>query len=274
MSHELYKDVWGDSALFAGMLAITGQRTEISYVDYGCVDLNGRIWRNSEARSKGEDYINSSSRDMFMGVLMGASRGVLRDVAEYLRNNKGKLCPTASDNRNKIGWLGWARLGEALKVAGFSLSDRRESMGWNGYLKYQVARHFLGFTTFMEALTVFKGYQINLVYCALLLHAANRKHKFWFKPTLWVLREVRNLDDLVLAYLHGNAAKIKAEVLHMRNRRAKVINNRHGGTFGWPPGQDSYFFLREFPSEVYVRWVEGASLSVDDYVRKMKGWLP
>lgn len=270
---ELYREVWGDSALYAGMLVAVGDTAQQAYLDHGCIDTKGKLWRNSETRDRGVDYPDACSRDMFMGALLGAGRGSLLDLAAYLRDHDGKLCAESSDNRNQVGWLGWARLGEALRARQWGSKVLRHWMGWRGYTKYQVARHFLGLFTFIEALTVYKGYQLNLVYCAVMLHLMAKKHRFWHKKILWVLRDLRQVDDLVFSYIDGDATRVKSEVLHMRNRRAKALNNPHGGTFGWPPGRDGIHFLTEFPSETYVHWVAQAAKSVDSYNRQVREWF-
>lgn len=266
---ELYGDVWGDSTLYAGMLVAIGDVSQWGYVNFGCIDTEGRIWRNPEDREKGEDYPNSSSRDMLMGALLGASRGALLDIANYLKKNKGLICPTATDNRNKLGVMGWANLGDAIRRRGkWSIRQAVRHMGWKGYLIYVLFRPLLGFTTFMEALTALKGYQINLVYAALFLHAMNERVGWWYRQTLRVLDKVRGQDDLVFHYLNGNAAKVKSEVLHMRNRRAATKNRAHHGAYGWPPSSgSSYHFTSNYTSEVYAYWVEKAALSVDSYIK-------
>lgn len=267
---ELYREVWGDSALYAGMLVAVGDEEQVPYLNFGCVGIDGKLWRNPEAKDRGIDYENACSRDMFMGALLGCRRGVLLDIAKYLRDHDGKLCEKSSDNRNQIGWLGWARLGEALTAHAWGSRVLRNFMGWKNWLKYKVTSPFLGLFTFIEALTVYKGYQLNLVYCAVMLHVIARRHRWWHSKILWVLKDVRQVDDLVFHYIDGNANKIKSEVLHMKNRRAKAVNNKHGGTFGWPAGRDARHFLEEFPSEVYVRWVEYAAKSVDSYIAQTK----
>lgn len=106
------EEVKGDSTLYAGMLAYLGDKEAKKYVEQ-CVDWVGQIWRNPDAQDKG-DYINSSSRDMFIGALLGADRLTKLEIAGYLKFNNGLLCPKASDNRNKVGVMGWAQLGVAL----------------------------------------------------------------------------------------------------------------------------------------------------------------
>jgi len=102
------QEVRGDSTLYAGMLAHVGHPEAVEYVNE-CVDVTGQIWRYPEAPAQGQ-YTNSCSRDMFMGVLLGGDRLTKMSVASYLHFNNGLLCPKASDNRNKVGVMGWAQL--------------------------------------------------------------------------------------------------------------------------------------------------------------------
>lgn len=266
-SKELYGEVWGDSTLYAGMLIAVGDLSQWSYLNFGCIGTDGRVWRNPEAKEAGVDYPNSSSRDMMMGALLGAGRGTLLDIALYLRNSGGLICPTATDNRNKLGVMGWANLGDTIRRRGnWNRRWAIKHMGWKGYLTYLLFRPLLGLTTFMEAVFAMRGYQVNLVYATLLLHALNNRVGWWYKKTLWFLEVARGKDDLVFYYLNGNAARVKSEVLHVRNRREKTKTKAWAGAQGWPPSTDCYSWSGNYPSETYAYWVEKAALSVDSYV--------
>lgn len=246
---ELMKDVKGDSTLYAGMLAYVGYPGAVEYVN-DCVDVAGQIWRHPEAQYQ-RQYVNSSSRDMFMGVLLGGDRLTKMTAASYLKFSNGLLCPQASDNRNKIGVMGWAQLGLALQ------EDATPAiMGWKGYLISKIFKPLLGLVALLEALTVYERYQINLVYCALMLYCKHGAARWWEKQILKVIREVRGQNDVVLNYLEGNLDYLSEEYPHMVNRRNWAVSV-NAPIKDWPLDT----FDINFPSEVFIAWMAAA---VDD----------
>jgi len=254
----MYEKVWGDSTLYAGMLIAVGDHGQFYHL-YRCLGEDGRIWRNPEAAQNQVDYPNSSSRDMMMGMLLGASSVMLYSIVTYLRENDGLLCPTATDNRNKIGVLGWANLG----VAASSWPMR---LIWY-YLLYP----FLGLISFISALTVYKGFQLNLIFCELMFYEKHGVAKWWLPKVRWVLREVRTCSDLVFKYVDRQWDELISEVPHMWNRHRAALNNTQGGLASWPSSHhDSWFFSREMPSEIYCYWVQKAAEHAQKQMRSTK----
>lgn len=255
-NEELYEDVYGDSTLYAGMLLAVDDKEQYAHLD-GCVDPKGKIWRHPDYAAKGKEYINSSSRDMFMGVFLGAASGYpkpLGRAARYLKQNKGLLCPKASDNRNKLGIVGKAQIDLLFpEVFGF---------GW-----HRLLRPFLGLLLFIEAATVYKGYQVNLAYCTIMAYRKLNKYNWWTEKTVQYLRKVREMPDLVCDYLAGDWPSLRSETPHMWNRHnwAKTLDK----TVAWPV--DAWYFTRDFPSAIYCRWVEFAgNQSWSESTRKKK----
>lgn len=247
---EIYQDVLGDSTLYAGMLLAVGDDAQAEYLTE-CVGIDGQVWRNPAEQLAGKDYSNSSSRDMFMGVMLAAASGyVLPLIAavDYLRKNDGLLCPSATDNRNKLGIVGWAQIGQLLGKYAFS------HLGLRYWLYYKLLSPFLGLIAFVEGATVYKGYQVNLVYCTLMMYQKLGVHKWWTKQSVRYLQNVRQMPDLVLSYLAGDKQRLKDETPHMWNRHRRAMKEGH--IVSWPV--DAWYFTSEFPSHAYCRWVEFA----------------
>lgn len=251
-SEVLYSDVLGDSLLYAGMLVAVGDTEQQGYVD-ACIDSNGRIWRHVLAATYGEDYRNSNSRDMFIGALLGASQLSKIRIAWYLRRNKGLLSPTASDNRNKVGVMGWAQLGLAL-----GNDATVENMGLKGFILAKIFKPLLGFIALVEALTVYEPYQLNLVCCALMLFRKHGVDNYWTRKTMWALENVRSQNDVVFLYLRGYKERVEGLAgTAADNRNSMRTLNKYGDAAGWPPSSGGHF-AHQYPSEVYVRFAEMA----------------
>lgn len=250
---ELFKEVKGDSTLFAGMLCYVGPGSYPRYQYlYDCLGADGQIWRNPEAATANIQYENSSSRDMFTGVLLAIGRTTLLDVADYLCKNDGLLCPAASDNRNRIGVMGWAQLGAALGEYN-SWRHGYQRLGLKGFLLSKIFKPLLGPVTLLEALTVYEKYQLNLVYCALMLYRKNGIAKFWERWTLKVLRQVRNQDDMVLRFLEGDVKSMERDLPNLVANRERAVCNGEL-VKDWP--MDNFGF--HYPSAVYVAWTKAA----------------
>lgn len=256
ITRDTFKDVWGDAALYAGMMAHVGSSQANEFLR-DCLDGNGRLWRNPGACEAQRDYVNSCSRDMMMGALLGMHQKQIIDFSLYLKKNKGLLCPEASDNRNQIGVMGWAHLGMRLD------SDATvKNMGLGGYLKYHVFKYFLGLVTLIEALTVYEAYQINLVYCSLMLQRMHRPSR-WDKWTMKVLEKIRNCGDPVFSYLKGDYKAVQDDAVNAEfNRKRMISDNKYIEVAGWPPGCGSMLMGHAYPSEVYVEWLKAAVMTM------------
>jgi len=262
---EVLKSVEHDSTLYAGMLAYLGDTEAEDYL-HSCV-TKGKIYRTPEAAERDANYTNCSSRDMFMGVLLGANFGTILSVINYLGQNKGRLFPDvfATDNRNKVGVIGWGQLWVALGVLPFF--DKLSLVKEIGAIKYighmLLGRLLLGLVLVIEALTVYKPYQINLVYCALMFYRKHGVFGFWDKLTMKVLYNVRLKDDGVMYYLLGNKHKVLTTMRNVEHNCEQTKLNVHGPAFGWPPGCEPYYFAHIYPSELYVRWMKLASKQIN-----------
>lgn len=251
-SEVLYSDVFGDSLLYAGMLVAVGDTEQQGYVD-ACIDSNGRIWRNVLAANRNTDYRNSNSRDMFIGALLGASQLSKIRIARYLASNNGLLSPTASDNRNRVGVMGWAQLGLAL-----GKDATVAHMGLKGFILAKIFKPLLGFIAFVEAVTVYEPYQLNLVCCALMLFRKHGVDNYWTRETMRTLENVRNQNDVVFLYLKGAKERVEGIAgTAADNRNSMLTLNKYGEAAGWPPSSGGHF-AHIYPSAVYVRWSEMA----------------
>ena len=259
---EIFKDVYGDSTLYAGMMVAVGGRQWVKEYVNRCVGNNGQVWRNPEATRRRENYKDSSSRDMFMGVLLGCDTYAHVAAAEYLRDNKGLLCPLASDNRNKVGIMGLAQLYAVLKPR-LKEASIYKTMGWKHYLLARLAKPLLGPIALVEAATVYKGYQVNLVYCALMLYKRLGIAPWWVKQTIRFLRNVREMPDLVCCYLNGETEHVASEAPHMWNRMARAMRTDAERICSWPV--DAWYFTSNFPSAAYCMWVQ---LVADEHKRE------
>lgn len=138
----------GDALLYYGLMTEVDPKQYQKIVSF-CQDDSGRIWRNITSTDRGKNYVNACSRDMMAGFLLGAKREQVEALRAYLRKNKWLLCPTASDNRNRVGLLG--RLEIEARVRGWR---------WPFYIIQAFA--------VLEIATAWKGYQMHLGLVALL----------------------------------------------------------------------------------------------------------
>jgi len=254
--NKMLEIVKEDSTLYAGMLAALGDKDAYEYLS-SCVSA-GKVFRNPEAADIGENYPNCSSRDMLMGVLVGGANTLA--VIQYLSKTKGKLFPDefASDNRNRIGVIGWGQLYATINKKSFlDTLSTLNVLGAKKYLGHMLfGRLLLGPVLTLEALTVYKPYQLNLVYCALMTYRRLGICSFWDKMTMKVLKDIRLKDDGVFHYLDGNVKKVSELAATAKDNAKSQKSNAYGEVFGWPPGCEPYHFSHIYPSDLYVYWCE------------------
>lgn len=181
----------GDSCLWAGLLALSGDWFQRICVEK-CVDKNGRIWRAPERI--GQEADDTCSRDMFLGFIAyaatskgGLSANYITRVEDYILQT-GKLCPTATDNRNlltpTIKWMWYiATKGRITPRIGKDLS-------WMHGL-------YLPFA----ALTVPLGYQMHLIGAQVLIRKqlGHGKLANWLTAKLLHRRQPKNILFMLLA---------------------------------------------------------------------------
>lgn len=246
-----YKDLLGDSALYAGMLHEVGCPDAQDWVD-DCIDENGRLWRNPLTAIAQEDTHSqtTASRDMFIGALLGASDNKLDSLAYYLSENKSLLTPTSPDNRNYVGWGGWAKLYLAVPATFKTLPYYRT-------IQAKLGLWTLGISMIFAVLFSMKPYEINLVYADLMFYRKHKVLKLWDKLAMWLLKYARRKGDGVFYYLDKDL-----ERLHDRAATAQdlVIRRKEDGTYdrylaAWPPSNEPYFLAHEQMSEIHARWL-------------------
>ena len=257
MTHY-YKDLLGDSALYAGMLHHVGDTEAQKWVD-DCIDEEGRLWRNPFTAVAQEDTHSqtTASRDMFIGALLGACDNKLDSLAYYLHQNKSLLTPISPDNRNYIGWGGWAKLYLVIPGTFYTLPLWRKIQAKLGF-------YSLGLSMLIAVLFSYKPYEINLVYADIMFYRRHNVLKLWVKAAMWLLKHARRKGDGVFFYLDGNI-----ERLHDRAATARdiVARRQADGTYHrflaeWPPSNEPYFFAHECSSEIYARWLVYAYVSI------------
>lgn len=247
--NPLYKDVHGDSTLYAGMLAYLGDQEAAEYVSQ-CVDANGQVWRNPEAAREGFQYRNSSSRDMLMGVLLANQPDTTRNVIDYLRRSKGLLCPEATDGRKRAGIMSFAYL--ALVHGKISLS----LFGLRGALFALIGKPIMGLITLIEALTVYEKYQLNLVFCQLMLlrrYGGTRLDK----AIMWVLTHLRRCDEVPFYFLQGDASQLEMMAATARHNRQRMLANPYQEVAHWP--SNNGWLGHAYPPEIYCVWLVKAA---------------
>jgi hypothetical protein len=185
---EVNSPLNGDYTLYAGLFEAVGVYMCVDL----CVDDNGRVWRNPEASSNQVDYQNSSSRDMLMGVLLSLRLHLAERVYDYLKLNKGKLSPRATDNRNKAGIVGMCYL---------SLLSGR---GWERHLSWMLSPILLLSTL----VPLKKPYELHLLMCTLLLHKRIGK---WGRCEKWTLKllDYASPMNAVVKFTQGDVVSLR-----------------------------------------------------------------
>lgn len=248
-----YKEVHGDSTLYAGMFSHIGDCKAGLYVSE-CIDKDGRVWRNPEAAKAQIDYPDSSSRDMFLGAMLGGSVVDHIDMLGYVIKTGGLISPSSTDGRNKLGVLGMAQLISCIPTFKLKLTFA----GWH-IVWYLLLNWLRGPLALIEAITVYKHYQLNLVYATLMLNRQHGVGKYWEKFTLRFLESIRGKEDAVLYYLKGDLPKLKEEA--DRSEAARINAIRDTPTWDWyfwTPGCDIVWFGRLYPQQIYVEWARAA----------------
>lgn len=258
-----YKDLLGDSALYAGMLHEVGCPEARDWID-SCIDENGRLWRNPFTANAQEDNysLSTSSRDMFIGALLGASERKLSLLTMYLHENRSHLAPSSPDNRHLIFWGGWAKLYIAAPGAFKLIPLYRTIQAKIGYL-------FLGVSMILSLIFAMKPYEINLIYADLMFYRRHNKLRLWDKLAMYLLTKLRQKGDGVYYYL-------KKDLKNLHNRAATAQDlvkiRKNDGTYNkylaeWPPSTEPYFLGHEQMSEIHARWLYFA---FEDLKRKFK----
>lgn len=107
-----FDDSDGDSALYAGIACLSGERDQC-YAVLKCQSWDdGKLWR-SPARV-GKDTENSSSRDMLLGgiamAVLTKDTKFLTSLVGYIHAHHDKLCEDAVDNRCDVGMPTYAAI--------------------------------------------------------------------------------------------------------------------------------------------------------------------
>ena len=138
-----------------------------------------------------KDPVDSFSRDQLMGLIHYLITSHDNELAErfrlYLKNNDHKLCPTASDNRCEL-----------LITEKELINDVYAHLGMS--TEYHVNRWLDEQTTIIEAKTVSKGYQMNLVAQKVFLEARLGRLTRNYASAVSILRN-RQPDNLQFVYL-------------------------------------------------------------------------
>lgn len=259
-----YKEVHGDSTLYAGMFSHVGDQEASGYVS-DCIDDGGRVWRNPEAARAQKDYVNSSSRDMFLGAMLGGSVIDHIKMLGYVTGTGGLISPESSDGRNKLGILGFAQLIACIPT----LKLKMHFAGWR-IVWYFLLNWLRGPLALIEALTVYKHYQLNLVYATLMLNRQHGVGKLWEPYVLKVLETIRGKEDAVLYYLKDDLEKLEEEANRSRASRQNALNEHPTWNwYFWTPGCDITWLGRLYPEQIYVEWTRAAA----DYLSKVKSRL-
>jgi hypothetical protein len=256
----------GDSLLYAGMCAYLLDKDAQAYAAL-CLDDDGRTWRYPEAARTKQDPENATptSRDMWMGALLASTTNPMMYLhfADYLVKNEGKLCPDEvipekhrASKPNHIKALGWAYMlmVDAHLNAGV-LTVKQSVLG-------ALLLPFVGLIDLLSSLTVYRHYQLNLIYCSLLLRKRCGYNSIFTKLTLRILRELRGCQDGVLMYLEGaNWLDIKQEEERTYREQARV-QIHHPTLFPeslvWAPGADSPGYGKSHPHRLYSYWLRAA----------------
>ena len=249
-----YKEVHGDSTLYAGMFSHVGDEEAGQYVS-DCVDPDGRVWRNPEAAREQRDHPDSSSRDMFLGAMLGGSVIDHINMLKYVTKTGGLITPSSTDGRNKLGILGFAQLIACIPTLKLKLTFA----GWR-IIWYLLLNWLRGPLALIEAITVYKHYQLNLVYATLMLNRQHGVGKRWEKFTLNFLEAIRGKEDAVLYYLKGDLPKLEEEVGRSQGARNNAIRDTPAWNwYFWTPGFDVVWLGRLYPHQIYVEWTKVAA---------------
>jgi len=249
-----YKEVHGDSTLYAGMFSHVGDYEASLYVSQ-CIDRDGRVWRNPEAAIAQKDYPNSSSRDMFLGAMLGGSTIDHILMLRYVVKTGGLITPSSTDGRNKLGVLGFAQLIACIPT----LKLKMHFAGWR-IIWYFLLNWLRGPLALIEALTVYKHYQLNLVYATLMLNRQHGVGKLWEKHVLKAFETIRGMEDAVLYYLKGDLQKLQEEANRSKAARNNALNDHPTWNwYFWTPGCDITWFGRLYPDQIYVEWTRAAA---------------
>lgn len=187
----------GDYTLYAGLFEAIGSYAGVDL----CVDVEGRVWRNTESAQRGYNYMNSSSRDMLLGVLLSSRIFVAEKVYYYLKENKGLLCPNATDNRNKAGFIGMCYL---------SLISGK---GWERYFSFILSPVML----LSLLVPLKKPYELHLSMCTLLVHS-NIGMWGWFEKTALKLMDYASPNNAIVKYMLGDVKALHEISLGLDDR--------------------------------------------------------
>lgn len=212
--------IHGDACLYIGMYA----HMDPSYVPHilACQDENGRIWRNpEEAKNQESPYDHGTSRDMLSGFLLGCvdQPEAVAKLGRYLKKHR-RLSPSG-DGRTNPRLTGWAKIGMVLKKHKYPIL---KNLGFRGWLYYKISSPFMQLVNLIEALTVWKGYQLHLVMVAVLFQRAlGIKDTYITKLLIKVLDE-RSPHNHLVSFIKGDLAAMKFELPHDWNRHRDIRN--------------------------------------------------
>lgn len=242
---------WHDACLYYGIMA----EADPSYLDYiiHCQASDGRVCRNPEDAYLHEPYVNASSRDMMIGFHLAIAScpdyyaftkyELLFNHVDYLRTHNWKLCPEATDNRNRVGGIGMAQVESLLSQAGSTIVQRIRAMGLKAFIISRIFKPLMKPTMVLEALTAWDGFQINLIMAALLMYRhLDGKDSIWAKWAIKIMkmRYSSNHPCGMLSYIEGDLKALK-----------KVESNVSENGDIWPPSQFSQWLVQDRSMPLY-----------------------
>jgi hypothetical protein len=190
--------LWGDALLYYGLMSAVDSTYGVRI--QACQDVSGRIWRNEYYADRQIDYMNSCSRDMLSGFLLGCTPLQAQILYRYLKHHNWLLCPKASDNRNKAGLMG------RLEV-------------WAKAYDKKWVYHIVAFISLFEALGAWKGYQLHLVMIALLRCKQAGVMNWFYRQTLKIC-DTRSKGNAVVAFLKRDVWALGMIELKLESHKA------------------------------------------------------
>lgn len=170
------ESLYGDSALYFGMLAYLDRKKWGSDLAACQNKLSGRLMRNPE------DAPAHTSRDMMIGFLLGCTQGEALKLREYCKQNKWRLSPESPDSRNIVWFSGRIQL---------SMAARK---GWERFLYWT-----LPLTHMIEMLTAWKEFQFHLVMVSALFFEKYKK-RTWMLKLLWRVAAIRSPKNPIVLF--------------------------------------------------------------------------
>lgn len=225
--HDLYREMfgpcWGDGTLYAGIFAELKSKMDTSiYTNEDAITyvpsieeflVAGKVYRNPIDASIRANYMNSCSRDMFSGALLGISAErkkfqALR-LARRLSRDKGILCEQATDGRKKVTLSAWAELSLLLSSFGYNFMEQRNIMGIKYTLIGYALRPLLGIIMLLSVYTSFMAYQTHLVMASLLFLRSMNKQTMFYRFIIQALEIRYSGNNGMLNYIKGDKKKVE-----------------------------------------------------------------